>query len=179
MKIATFDIETTNLNANMGRILCASFHDLQTGATFTLRGDKKPYKVKDKLNDARLACAIRDVIKKYNLIVTWNGKLFDAPFLNARLLKAGSEDSNPQMHLDLMYFASGNSSKVGTMRMDGVAKFFKVNHQKTELNYDVWQGANIGDLACMDKVVEHCEADVDVLADLYWKMISRVRNIHR
>jgi len=45
MRIASFDIETTDLKANMGIILCASFHEIVPPGYYSNHHDtlNKPY----------------------------------------------------------------------------------------------------------------------------------------
>ena len=57
--------------------------------------------------------------------------------------------------------------KIGGRKLDTAAKFFKANNQKTPLDGEIWQLASVGDKQAMDSVVEHCEADVLVLRDLW------------
>ena len=98
MRIASFDIETTDLKANMGIVLCASFHEIVPPGYFKNHHNKvnKPYTIKlnitdpyDPNPDKELVIAIRDELETYNGIVTWNGKMFDLPFINARLMFHG------------------------------------------------------------------------------------------
>jgi uncharacterized protein YprB with RNaseH-like and TPR domain len=185
MKIVAWDLETTDLKALMGRILCCSFHTIasdnpkEIGKTKTVRLDYKPYRQEDPIDDSVLCEAIRDELEKYNCIVGWNSKLFDLPFLNARLAKAGLRQMQPQMHLDLMYYAGGVSLRIGSKKLVNVEKFFDVADGKTEISWEMWNRAAIGDKKAMAEVVHHCEQDVKVLSQVYWKMICNVKNLHR
>lgn len=171
MRVLFFDTESTDLSASWGRILCASFVDLE-GDAYTFRGDTKPYKGRNKIDDSKLVVAIRDELESADMIVGWNSILHDQPLLNARLAVAGERplqlgEKYQTWHLDLMYYAGGQSMKIGGRRLDTVAKFFKAPNQKTPLDGELWQLAGVGDKAAMDKVVEHCEFDVLVLRDLW------------
>jgi uncharacterized protein YprB with RNaseH-like and TPR domain len=184
MRIAAIDFETSHLNANMGRILCASFMPIYNApgmkaTPYTFRADDKKYKRKDLLNDRALCEAIRDELEHYHLIVTWNGKLFDVPFLNARLAKFDSRRYEPTLHADMMWYAAGNSNRIGSRKLDNVQKFFGFPEKKTEITWEDWQRANALVREGMDRVVEHCEADVRVLEAAYWKLLPAVKNIHR
>ena len=182
MKIVAFDIETTNLSGLMGRVLCASFLPIVPGhksKPYTLRLDEKPWASKSRIDDGRLATGVRDELEKYNLIVGWNSKLFDAAFINARLAKAGERPLHPQFHLDLMYYAGGVSMRIGSRKLLNVQKFFNLSESKTEISWDNWNLAAGGDKASLDEVVEHCEADVKVLAEVYWHLLPSVANLHR
>src|SRR2546428_7375120 len=119
MKIVSWDLETTNLTGLMGRILCGSFMPIVDGVAttpYTFRLDQKEFRGRSRIDDNKLAMAIRDELEEYHMIVGWNSKLFDAPFLNARLAKAGERPLHPQFHLDLMYYAGGCSMRIGSPR---------------------------------------------------------------
>lgn len=81
-----WDLETTGLTAIMGRLLACAFAD-GFGRTHSFRIEDFPGRTP--IDDSRLVVAVRDELEQADLWVTWNGKLFDVPFLNARLLKAG------------------------------------------------------------------------------------------
>src|SRR5258706_5472762 len=174
MRIAAVDLETSGLEGDWGSILCASFLPITEednyGEVYTLT---RKVRAKDPRDDGALASKIRDEIAKYNVIVTWNGKLFDIPFLNARLLKAGKADYNPQMHLDMMWYATGSSARLASRRLDSVAQFFKTKSQKYDVDHDTLQRARFGDEAALKEVITHCEMDVRILSEVYWKLLPR------
>lgn len=182
MKIVAFDLETTNLSGLMGRVLCGSFYEIVPGKKtrpYTFRLDEPPYSSKNRIDDGKLVTGIRDELEKYNLIVGWNSKLFDAAFLNARLAKAGERPLHPQFHLDLMYYAGGVSMRIGSRKLLNVQKFFNLKESKTEISWDQWNLAAGGDPVALDEVADHCEADVKVLAEVYWHLLPSVANLHR
>lgn len=168
MRVQFFDTESTDLHAIMGRILCASFAPLSgSEKAYTLRGDRAPYRGKTLIDDRALCIGIREELETADMVVTWNGILHDIPLLNARLALHGERGVHIQRHVDLMYYSRGASMKVGSSKLDNVARFFKCPHQKTPLDWEVWQLAGTGDKGAMGNVVIHCEADVLVLRDLW------------
>jgi uncharacterized protein YprB with RNaseH-like and TPR domain len=172
VKVVFFDTESTDLAANWGRLLCASFVGLGDDEVLTFRKDQRPFKGKNRIDDSRLAVAIRDEIEKSDIIVGWNSILHDLPLVNARLAAAGERpirvgERHGVINLDLMYYAGGQSMKIGGRRLDTVSKFFKCDNEKTSLDGETWQLAATGDQEAMDSVVEHCEADVLVLRDVW------------
>lgn len=180
MRIVAWDLETSSLDADWGRILCASFCPITTeNIVNKVTTISKPVRPKDPLDDASLCVAIVQELEKYNLIVTWNGKLFDAAFLNARLLKHGLPDWDPQLHLDAMWYAAGNSARLASRKLDNVAKFFRTKNQKYDVMPEVMQSARFGDISALKEIIVHCEADVRILSEVYWKLLPRIRNIHR
>lgn len=172
MKVVFFDTESTDLSANWGRLLCASFVTLDDDAVTTYRKDVRPFIGRNKVDDSRLAVAIRDELEQGDIIVGWNSILHDIPLVNARLAAAGERpirvgERHGVINLDLMYYAGGQTMKIGGRRLDTVAKFFQADNQKTPLDGETWQLAATGDRTAMDLVVEHCEADVLVLKDVW------------
>lgn len=180
MKVVFYDTESSDLSASWGRILCASFADL-TGKAKTFRGDAPRFKGRNLVDDSKLVVAIRDELEKADMIMDWNGKLHDVPLLNARLALAGErplrlgEKNGATRHVDLMWYAGGSSMKIGGRRLDTVAKFFKCDNQKTPLDGETWQLAAAGDRKAMNLVVEHCEADVLVLRDVFPNLAAGIK----
>ena len=155
-----------------GRILCCSYVDMYNGEVWTHRGDEVPYKGKTKVDDSKLCVAIRDTLESADMIVGWNSILHDIPLLNARLAYAGHRavklgEKYNTSHLDLMYYSGGSSMKIGGRRLATVSTFFGTDNNKTPLDGNTWQLASTGVKDAMDLVVEHCEADVLVLRDLW------------
>jgi uncharacterized protein YprB with RNaseH-like and TPR domain len=178
MRIAFFDVESTDLKGMMARILCASILPLGS-KPHTLRLDDRRFKGRSKIDDSKLVAAIRDELETYNLVVGWNSKLFDIPLINSKLAKSEQRPCALQFHLDLMWYAAGSSMRIGSRKLDNVAKFFKLTDQKTELDWDTWQLAGTGDKPALDYVVRHCEADVKVTAGAYKHLLPYVRNLSR
>lgn len=182
MKVLFFDTESTDLSASWGRILCASFCDLEHELAWTMRGDSRKLKGKIVTDDSKLTLAIRDELEKADIIVGWNSIMHDIPLLNARLAKHGNRqvqvgDRYGSFHLDLMYYAGGTSLKVGGRKLDTIAKFFNAPNQKTPLDGETWQRAAAGDKKAMNQIAEHCEYDVLVLRDLWPSLAPLVKKV--
>jgi uncharacterized protein YprB with RNaseH-like and TPR domain len=172
--IAFFDIETTF--SNWRRMLCGSIAD-GLGNVTTLSHDTHPGKTWQ--DDSVLVKAYCEELDKYDVIVGWNSKLFDVPVLNSRMLYHGFKPYDPKMHLDLMYKATGSSIAIGRKSLDNVSKYFGVENKKTPLDPRIWDDADHGDKEKYAKIIEHCEADVLVLRDVYAKLKPMVRILHR
>lgn len=180
MRIAAFDLETSGLEGDWASILCASFCPIKEEGkiepAYTLT---RKVRSKDPFDDAALAAKIKAEIAKYNLIVTWNGKMFDIPFLNSRLLKAGLESVFPQLHVDIMWFARGNAARLASSKMVNVGKFFRCKTEKYDVPPHVLIASRAGDAEALKEVIIHCEADVQLTTELYWKLLPGIRQIHR
>lgn len=178
MKVVFTDIETTDLKGLMGRVLCCSFVTLD-GEPYTFRLDEKPYKGKSKIDDSKLAVAIRNEWEKYDMVVVHNGRLFDIPFVNARLAKAGERPFNPHFIMDTRWFLNSSSMRIGSAKLENAQKFFNLGEEKTPIAWEQWQLASSLEKSAMDEVVEHCEQDVLVLRELYPHVLPYVKTLHR
>lgn len=179
LRMAFFDIETTNLGAIMGRMLCWSIADNWGNVTTARHTD---FDQETPLDDRGVCVALRDELERYDIVVGWNSKLFDISFLNARLLRWGERPCRQDMiHNDPMYKArqGGYSARIGSSKLDNVARFFRTKEQKTEINWDTWSLAAMGDDKALDEVVTHCEADVLVLRLVWNHLKPLIKTYHR
>ena len=176
---AFFDLETTNLKANFGRILCASVADM-FGNVVTFRIDEAPWKRTRRRDDIALAVGLRDYLEQFDVLVGWYSKMFDIPYLNTRLL-IGNERPlrSDMMHFDPIWKAKAGSLALHSARLDAVAKTFRLSEQKTVLDPEIWQDAADGEKYAMDYVVKHCEADTLVLRQAFHILKPLAKIIHR
>lgn len=182
MDVLFYDTESTDLSANWGRLLCASYCGLD-GKVWTDRRDDPAYELTTVIDDGPLCADIKANLEQADIIVSWNGILHDIPLLNARLAANAMEPCRigtlyGTRHLDLMYYAGGQSMKIGGRRLDTVAKFFQCENQKTGLDGETWQLASAGNEDAMNLVVEHCEADVLVLRDVFPHLAAHVKKFN-
>lgn len=177
-KIGFFDYETTGLKANFGRTLVFSVADAFGNVT-TLRADDPALAGRNRRDDSRLVAASRDLLETYNVLVSWNGKRFDLRYLNGRLVLAGERPLRGDlMHVDLLPI-SRHYLAWHSHRLDAVAKTLRLGNQKTELDFDAIEAARDGETWAMDNIVEHCEADVLVLRDVFARYQDLLKVIHR
>jgi uncharacterized protein YprB with RNaseH-like and TPR domain len=136
-------------------------------------------KGKDITDDKQIVKDIRDALAEYDVWVTWNGKLFDVPVLNGRLIFHGLEPLPPTMHIDLMYKATGGSVRIGRRSLQSVSEYFGVPNRKTPLSVRVWDKAMAGDPAAYALIVEHNDADVLVTRDVFAVLKPQIGNVQR
>lgn len=172
MRIAFWDVETTSLNAGIGRLLCSSVYTYPSSRMKTFRIDEinngeEPW------DDAKLAVAARDRLAEHDMVVTWYGKGFDLGFLNTRLAAAGENLISRHFHLDLYWYARGwHGIKPGGASLKNVASFFKLEERKMEIEKEIWTRAGMGDSLAIDQIAERCESDVRILYEVYKKMMD-------
>ena len=85
MNFAVLDLECTSLKSDQGFLLCGGI--LPLGGKPYVLDLRKIGLTRNRLQiDKKLAVALRDEMEKYDGWITWNGLLFDLPFLDDRLL---------------------------------------------------------------------------------------------
>jgi len=172
-----FDLETTNLDANYGYILCSSIRDRESGTTLTHDTVQ---------SDAEILTAIRDTIESYDYVVTFFGTRFDIPYLNTRLLMNGMQPIGLSRHID-MYYTARHMLKLNSNRMTVVEESLLGKTIKTRLNGQIWIDAakrfhcacgekNERAEAAMEYIKDHCVKDVKSLHDIFDELV-RFRNL--
>jgi uncharacterized protein YprB with RNaseH-like and TPR domain len=131
------------------------------------------------IDDKPLVDRLSRALEGYDIILTWNGKLFDVPVLNARLRSHGFPPVRPGKHIDLMYYASGSSMRLGRRSLQHVSEYFDSPNRKTPLSVTTWNKALAGDEAAYEDIVEHCDSDVRVTGDVFLYLSPLIANIHR
>lgn len=181
-KVAYFDIETTDLNPAIGRILAASVLDDHTGKVTTFRTDKfvKSGEASDMSDDKAVVVALRDELEKYHAIIGWYSKGFDSPFITSRLLAHNEKPMRPVLHLDAIWYAKGwRGMKANGSSLKAVARFLGVEESKMEVSEEVWAKARGGNKAAMDTICERCESDLRITRSVVERLADGglIRNI--
>lgn len=175
--IAMWDIETPHLKADFGFVMCGSFLTFG-GEPEIFRIDNFPGYKRDICDDRAICLAMRDRLEQFDMIVTYNGLMFDFKFLNTRLLYHRERKIAPIFHLDLMYTPK-YQLVTHSASLDATATFLKLKESKTKLLPDVWMRASHGHRDAMDEVVNHNIQDVYVLRDAYIELKPYIRNIYK
>ncbi len=178
-RIDFFDFESTGLKGTFAQILVACFLSLDGKDVVTFRLDNKKYKPKKRFDDdSKLIEAVRDYMEESFCWVSWYGKMFDVPLLQTRLALHGMKPLERRLHVDLLYYSRKPNLLLHSSRLDSVAKSFQFKTQKTDLLPDAWMAARSLEKKAMDTIVEHCQADVQVLGEAWDVLSPFVRNIH-
>lgn len=169
-QLATWDIEATQLNADLGSVLCASVKPY----------GKKPYtfKVKQVGNDIRVLRDLKDALQEYQCWLTYYGKGFDLPFVNTRLLKWGFPGLEHRHHIDLYFTAKANFRMSGKS-LGRVASLLGTDDQKMGVPQSVWSEMGYRIATHMPIMVKRCESDCIVLEGIYDKTKHIIREIKK
>ena len=171
MRFAAMDIETTGLEASYGRLLCCCFKFTDEDKVRTVRAAR--YR-----NEKKALEKITELYNRLDCVLTWNGKRFDIPFLNARLMQHGLPPLDVRkMHMDLMYQAK--KLRLRGARMDGVSKDLRTKWKKHDCTAHHWVMAAEGSKPHLDDIVKHCEHDVELTEELFERLKPLIVRITR
>ena len=172
MRVGVWDLETTDLVGDFGRLICAVIYDTKSRKYTTFRNDE--FAGPDNMQDDReLVVAVRDALETYHITVGWYSKGFDIPFLNTRLIYHGERPLARHLHLDSIWVCKGwRGLKARNGRLATIAEFFDLKDRKPGVDACVWIDARQGDVKAINEVVDRCKADVKIT----WQITERLMN---
>lgn len=179
MKIAFWDLECSNLQADYGQLLCGcvlEYAPEKTNGVGRMHTFELPDYKDKRWNDLPLALAIRDELESYDIVVGYNSIRFDQPFLNTRLEQWSARGLRSPKHLDLMYTVR-YKLRLHSSSLQAAQDALKLTVHKTRINPTDWVRAMGGDHTAYRRIIFHCKQDVRVLAELYGKTKHLVREI--
>src|SRR3989475_11535337 len=151
-KIVILDIETTSLEADAGTLVSAGLiSDIGRGEYLEARrtSEERPLLLK-----------LAKRLESYDVMVTWNGRSFDIPFLTTRLMKHAL-DPRPilrKSHIDLADIVNSRLRLTFTY-LDHVCDFFQIARKEGPIDLDVphlYILALEGDRKAAASIREHC-----------------------
>ncbi len=178
IKVGVLDIEATGLDASFGRVLCAVIQTYGPDVTKIFRADDYPNWHKGlRADDSLLVRDILEYVDDLDVIIAHNGVFYDMPFLRTRSLIHGLPAVNPAKIIDPVLLAR-KEFRFHSNRLDSISNVLQTTVQKTPVSPSVWMAA-IGDgsRVAMDTIVEHCVHDVEVLAEVTYRIRKYVRVI--
>lgn len=178
IRVATFDIETTGLNAAFGRILCACVMTYDPQEIKTFRADEYPsWKEGKRSDDHDITAELMAYLEEFDILIAHNGVKYDLPFLRTRALQYGLPPLQPMKIVDPVLSAR-RQLRLQSNSLDSIAKHLDAPFQKTPLEPRVWARAMMdNDKDAMDLIVEHCIADVQVLDFVAHSMRGYIKTI--
>lgn len=178
IRVATFDIETTGLNAAFGRILCACVMTYDPQEIRTFRADEYPsWREGRRSDDHDITAELMAYLEEFDILIAHNGVKYDLPFLRTRALQYGLPPLQPMKIVDPVLSAR-RQLRLQSNSLDSIAKHLDAPFQKTPLEPRVWARAMMdNDTDAMNLIVEHCIADVQVLDYVAHSMRGYIKTI--
>lgn len=165
-KVLLFDIECTSLDADFGTLLCVGYKWLGESKVHILSIDDYPGFKSDPTDDKQL---VKDFMKVYassDMLVAYNGILFDRPWMLAKVLEHGLEIP-PSIPLQDPYFTVKSNMRISRKSLANVSYFIKLENKKTPVEGRIWKRAGSGHRPSIKYIKDHCKSDVLVLEELY------------
>ena len=164
-KIYVFDIEATNLAADIGFVICVGIQDVETGKHWMYRIDRTKEWKTEKWNDGGVVKKAIERLSEADIIVAHFGKWFDVPYLRTRALVHGLPDLPPLPLIDTWRVLK-NNLKLHNNRLQTLIDLLG-KKDKTVLKLPIWTKAAAGDRESIEYIVDHCRVDVEELAECY------------
>ena len=160
------DIETTSLEADAGTLVSVGL--------MSDSGRGEYLEAKTTSDEKSLLLKLVRRLESYDVMVTWNGRSFDVPFLTTRLMKHGI-DPRPilrKSHIDLADVVKSRLRLTFTY-LDHVCEFFQIERKKGPMGLDVphlYIRALEGDSRAAASIREHCLDDLRATRQVFLKL---------
>lgn len=166
LRIGILDIETSSLRGDYGGyIVCAVIRDFKRNRNWVVRIDDPQNS--NPMSDRWVCKTLVSYIKKnYDLLVTWNGSMFDLRFIDTRCYKNWLPILPPIYHRDILYHARSKLI-IRSRRLKVVHSYLFGHSNKTEITEKVWAGMLAREKWAIDYMVAHCKIDTRETAAIY------------
>lgn len=166
-KLACFDIEATGLAGDYNSVLVVSIKPYGSDKIITHCVDR-PGK------DSQLVRRAIDNLQEYDCWVSFYGKGFDVPMLQARALKHALPHLVKRRHLDLFFLLS-SAVKTSRKSQAHFLRWLGTPEKKMDMDPEEWNKVLADPKEAIATMKERCESDVKGLEALY----KRVRHLAR
>jgi DNA polymerase elongation subunit (family B) len=178
-RVAILDIETNNLQADFGKVLCYRIYDLQTKKI--IGSEIKHEDWYNNRGDKQLMLDFMEHAKGYDRFVMHYGSRFDMPYLRTRAIL--------RWHLKFPDYGTWfvtdtwkilrNYYKLSRNSQQAACNIAEIECKKHPLNAKIWDEIGTGNPKFFNKAMKyicvHCDEDVTSLAKLYNMIKGTVR----
>lgn len=127
-----------------------------------------------KEDDRRIVDSLYKLIDEADIIVAYNGKSFDIPYMNQRFLIYGYKPYTPVNVVD-PYETAKTVFRFSSNKMDNIATQLGLQN-KIKTDFDLWKGCVNGDERCLDDMLKYNKQDVIVLEEIYLRILPWIKN---
>lgn len=177
-RVGYFDIESSNLKADMGFVI--AWYILDEKGNYHGRTITKEELYKCTYPDQKLMKELIKELKNYDIIRTYFGSRFDIPFIRTRCVIQNLEFPfyGTLKHKDVYYTIKSKFSLVNK-KLETACEMLLGDSNKTKWSVKHWVGAIQGKQKSLDYIDEHCRYDVLDLKRLTDKVIEFAYPINR
>lgn len=155
--------------AEDGYILCFAYH---------WEGQKKVHAVTrwQKGGEEAMVHKAWELLDKADVVMHYNGDNYDLPRLNAEFLKYGLGPPTPYMSVDL-FKTVRKKFRVLSKSMNHMLNLLSLETKLNHKGFDLWRGCMDGNRQDRKEMVEYNVQDVNVMTQLYEKLIPWIDNL--
>jgi uncharacterized protein len=167
-RTALVDIETTGLTPGYDQITVIGLADAASARVFVAGRPQEGDEALDRF---------REVIRGYDLVVTFNGTGFDIPFIEKHFREASFRFEQP--HFDLLPSARSLGLGGGLKDMEkqlGITRADDIKDMRGIEAIQLWGAWKNGDLAAYRRLTTYCKADCVNLKDFADHIYRRKRD---
>ena len=123
----------------------------------------------DPENDREVVQALWDLIDEADVVVAHNGDKFDMKKANARFIVHEMGPPAPVQQIDTLK-ASKRYFKFNSNKLDDLGTHLTLGNKAATGGFALWEGCMNGDEKAWRTMKKYAKQDVNLLADLYYKM---------
>jgi hypothetical protein len=117
-------------------------------------------------DDAKMLWNLHGLLDEADIVIAHNGKRFDIPRINARLMKAGMAPPSPYKQIDT-FIEAKKTFAFTSNRLDDLGDFLEVGRKKDTGGFSLWTRCLQGDASAWDKMLKYNIQDVKLLEKVY------------
>jgi hypothetical protein len=118
---------------------------------------------------------IHALLDEADAVMSWNGASFDTKHINREFIEAGMKPPSPYIEIDLMRVAK-KRFKFPSNKLDYVSGALDVGHKVQHEGFQLWLDCMDGNKSAWKKMKEYQLQDVNLLIDLYEKLLPWIDN---
>ncbi len=121
-------------------------------------------------DDKELLKAAREILIKADGVITHNGRKFDLPTINSRLMYHGLPPIPKVNHIDTCSVARSKLN-IFSNRLNSVARFLKCEQKLENGGWSLWEQIQyVQDKKSRNLMTKYCKQDVEVLEQVFLKL---------
>lgn len=122
-------------------------------------------------DDYAICKFFHDLIFDADVIVAHNLKGFDLKMLNNRMVANGLPPLNKVQMIDTLEIAKKHF-RLPSNKLDSIAAYYNIGRKVSHEGMSMWVKVQAGDQEAIDKMVEYCHGDVQLLREVFYKLRS-------
>lgn len=125
-------------------------------------------------NDHRIVNSLYKLVDEADILVAYNGKNFDIPYMNQRFLVWGFPPYTPS-HIVDPYETAKSVFRFSSNKMDNIATQLGLQN-KIKTDFSLWKNCMIGDAQALKDMLTYNKQDVVVLEEIYCRILPWIKN---